>query len=579
MSFTKTRLAAAVSLSLSFVSAQAVAAECRVAPPRPMLSTYSFSADGKTTYVNTAPSLYAPSRPYQDPNGGTNLLPTEYKDVCDSLGNPVPNTTPSTPEHPYNLHPDPVVSPIDKTSPTDDIEHSLKKLRMGLNLHGQLDKSYIQMIIDILEGNPVANRSYSGFAMLHYTGPNRVKKVTPICTGNTACQRNPDGTLADPSAVIGGNVDIHQIWFDNHIESDTALLDPSEVLNVTWTITYSVDVLNKGREDFAPMVMYFDNPAVSPPGMPPMPLTNMDQTFFPMEEGTRTVYQMAMAPGKYWNLTYHWGWRQHPPRVQVTENIRKKMGGRSLLEWETRAFGVDPRQNETTKLAAINMIGDLAPAKRMWNALRKLSAGGSEQATLLAEVERAFDQWKDRTNLPDGVKQDPNADITLFYANNTIYGHMRDMPAGTRNQPSFPQWQTRGTRMKVHLVNGDYFDHGYVNVDFGGLRGWENAFQSTQAIGGGGQWFTFGRNYWGMNAGAPFAMNEQGAMIPGTISIPVATRPSVGNNALTPNRGLAPGVVLGEHDVDIMFNFDPSRRLRFYQFDPFHHDVAVWSVH
>ncbi len=27
------------------------------------------------------------------------------------------------------------------------------------------------------------------------------------------------------------------------------------------------------------------------------------------------------------------------------------------------------------------------------------------------------------------------------------------------------------------------------------------------------------------------------------------------------------------------FNFDPSRRLRFYQFDPLHHDVAIFSVH
>ncbi|MES2295480.1 MAG: hypothetical protein V4582_00490 [Pseudomonadota bacterium] len=571
-------MGAIASLCLLSVSNLAAAADCKVAPPRSPMSTYSFSADGKTTYVVTPEGQHTPSHPYSDADGGSNLLPTEYKEVCDSLGKTIPNTLPSTPEHPYNLHPDPLISSIDKTSPTDDITAALKKIRGGLNIHGQLDKASVKLMIDILEGNPVPDRVYSGFALLHYTGPNRIKKVRPICTGNTECARNLDGTLAVPSSVIGGNVDIHQIWFDNHIESDTALLDPSEVLGVPWTITYAVDVLSKGREDFAPMVMYFDDPAISPPGMPPMPLTNMDQTFFPMEEGTRTVYKMAMAPGKYWNLTYHWGWRQHPPRVQVTENTRKKMGGKSLTEWETLAFGVNPRQDETTKLAAINMIGDLAPAKRMWNALRKLD-GHRDAEALLAEVERAFDQWKDRTNLPDGVTQDPNADITLFYANNTIYGHMRNMPAGARNQPSFPEWQTRGTHLKVHLVNGDYFDHGYVNVDFGGSRGWENMFQPTQAVGGGGQWFTFGRNYWGMNAGAPFAMNQQGQMIPGAIAIPIASRPSNGANALNADRSLAPGVVLGVHDVDILFNFDPSRRLRFYQFDPFHHEVAVWSVH
>jgi len=31
--------------------------------------------------------------------------------------------------------------------------------------------------------------------------------------------------------------------------------------------------------------------------------------------------------------------------------------------------------------------------------------------------------------------------------------------------------------------------------------------------------------------------------------------------------------------VQITFNYEPSRRLRFYQFDPIHHDVAILSIH
>ena len=31
--------------------------------------------------------------------------------------------------------------------------------------------------------------------------------------------------------------------------------------------------------------------------------------------------------------------------------------------------------------------------------------------------------------------------------------------------------------------------------------------------------------------------------------------------------------------VQIEFKYEPSRRLRFYQFDPFHHDVAIYSIH
>jgi len=33
------------------------------------------------------------------------------------------------------------------------------------------------------------------------------------------------------------------------------------------------------------------------------------------------------------------------------------------------------------------------------------------------------------------------------------------------------------------------------------------------------------------------------------------------------------------HKVHITYRYEPSRRLRFYQFDPMHHDVAIFSVH
>jgi len=36
---------------------------------------------------------------------------------------------------------------------------------------------------------------------------------------------------------------------------------------------------------------------------------------------------------------------------------------------------------------------------------------------------------------------------------------------------------------------------------------------------------------------------------------------------------------VGEHNLEVTFTYEPSRRLRMYQFDALHHDVAVWSVH
>ena len=362
---------------------------------------------------------------------------------------------------------------------------------------------------------------------------------------------------ADGETVIGGNVNVHQVWYDSHIESDTAFIDPSAVLEVPWTITYTVDTLNRGHDDFSPMVMYFDAPDILSPSGARLPHVAMDQTFFPIDDGTRTVFKVDMSKGQYYNLSYTWGWRVHPPRVQVSENALKKIEGKTLPQWEIDVFGPNPTATETTRDAAIAMIGDLSPAKRMWQAMRAMDSGTlkvKQMRKALKKAKAAFDDWKDRTRLPSGVKPDPDSDWTLLYVNNTLYGQIPGL--GTNAAVEFPKWQLRGTNVKIKLYNGDFFEHAYTNVDFGGQRGWENMFHSTLPVGGSGPWFSFGRMHWWMNAGAPPV---------GLIRVPPASNGTI--------------VGMGEHNVDLTMNFEPSRRLRWYQFDPLHHDVAVWSIH
>jgi hypothetical protein len=524
--------------------------------PRPAPSALSVSIENGITVarISTGTGCFEKGDPYSAPPG-TNLLPTIESNTFDGRGNEMPNTLPSTEENPYNLQDGPpVVSRINPASPTDDLQEVFDHVEFRTNKARKsaltsFDRKAIannlQRGIDILEGNPVPSRLYSGLPLLHYKGAEKVKRVIPV--------RDQDGK------IVGGNVEIHQVWYDTHIESDTAFLDPSDVLEVPWTITYSIDVLRRGNDDFSPFVMYFDDPALSAP-KPPLPNVAMDQTFYNMEEGTRTVFKIKMAPGKYYNLTYSWGWRAHPPRVQVTENAGKKMppgpGGKTLVDWEKSVFGEHPSADKTQ---AIARLGDLAPEKRMWTALRaaraSLDAGDYRQVGVRIEDARAaFRDWRDRTKLPRGIKPDPDSDLTLLYVGNTIYGQFKD---GERAE--FPKWTQRGASLKVSLLNGDYFEHGYQNVDFGGARGWENQFQSSVKTGGSGCWFTFGRVHWWMNI--PMSLPDGQ---PFMVMVPAADQKSGG---------------LGKYKVEIVYNYEPSRRLRFYQFDPVHHDVAVFSVH
>jgi hypothetical protein len=713
------------------------------------------------TYDITPEGIYPKKDPFAQPPG-TNLLPTVYQDARDGNDNVMINTLPSTPSDPYHLHADrPRVTPIDPASPTDDLgliiervyqiftgttlrgisqgleDLSPKKRMMYLTEHATRIKQnaeflrfHLKSAIDIIEGNPIQGRAYSGFPLLHHSGQNRIKRVMPVF-----------GTNGD---VVGGEVEVNQVWYDQRIESDTMFFDfkgwydpPGSTLQpiptcAPWTITYKVNVLNRGSDDFSTTTMFFDAPSAAkkflaqvnppasgpsgathqgqdpasgllcntdpaPPGAgklipkaaPPsqLPHVSMDQTFFPMDAGTRTIVKIKMPPVKYYNLTYTWGWRIHPPRAQAIENAHKSVAvvgdcatepKKYLVDFEMDVFGylirlvswgdgsrvpqtgptklvvvgIDdnrrlhirsfdtdgtPRDKDETQLTSaearreiaalkrripvlvpphvltnaegnqlqkdlasilgpdgqiylgttrfkhpIDAISDLAPAKRMWRSFRgalavvdevlraadgtAAKAKGDDVESLdkcLCRIEEARDaylDWKDRTHLPSGLRPDPRSDLTLFYANNTIYGEMYDGAF-----VDLAKWRKRPADFRVTLVNGDYFDHGYLNVDFGGNRGWENQFKSSIPVAGIGSFFTFGRFHWGMNT------------INGAITVPEA-KGFKGGQPINP--GELPDVVVpGVHRVWIQFNHDPGRRLRFYQFDPEHHDVNIYSIH
>lgn len=638
-------------------------------------SQQTLSADGTTHTVVTPEGQHAPVSPFTNPPGSNFLLSVD-SNLYDFNGVEMPNTQPSRlGDDTYLLHDGPVLTKsINKTSPSEDLDGFIDKMEKAIAKKGKkkkIKKKWIKSALDILEGNKIKNRAYSGFPMLHYNGPNKIKAVEPICAAHDPCRPGDE--------VTGGNVDVNLIYWDQHIEGDTAMIDPSAVQDVPWTITYRISILTGGIEDFSPMTMHFDRTPADTRG--PFHAA-MDQTYFPMlDEGKNYTIKIKQTYGKHYNLTYTWGWRIHPPRVQVTENATKMAGSgepgtspKLLTDWEIDVFGEDPMGSKENQLAAIAQIGDLSPAKRMWNVLRSMlrKKKGKNQFTnatidalsalpleeKVAALRAAYLDWSDRTKLPAGVEADPDATITLFYVNNTIYGSRQGLSGeGSGQGPaSFKgicngcahDWDTRPYNFKVTLLNGDHFVHGYMNVDFGGTRGWENLFQDTDpttalaehlhteettivgsrtdivngevvisdgnvlqdhvlldntlnpgkadlaidlATGetvvtndrifpfntggteefleptprdendpinglpqmGSGCFFTFGRQHAWPTAGGPW----------GPIHVPPVAADG------TP----------GLHKVEIEYNYEPTRRLKIYQFDPLHHDIAVYSLH
>ena len=627
------------------------------AQPEAGVSQRTESADGMTTTIITPEGQHPAVDPFANPPG-SNFLMTVYENLRDYENREMPNTLPSTPENPYNLQDGPVLTEsIDKRSPDDDLDMIIDKIEAAAKGHGRHRSKYLKKLarfgIDILEGNPI-NRAYSGLAMLHYAGYQKVTKVIP--------------TYDDAGNKIGGNAVVNIYYWGQHIEADAMFIDPGMVQEVPWTLTYHVHILHRGMEDFSPMVSHV-NRFINPKGVEVSgpPHGSMDQTFFPMlDEGTMYTVKIKETKGKYLNLIYHWGWRIHPPRVQAIENALKKAGpdGWTLVQWEKSAFcegGVDDPDcdmtgNRQDRMYAIAQIGELSPAKRMWKIFKSMVGeddshgyghkglrggmhgslkqgyghkglrGGMHGSLkqVAGKLRAAYFDWTDRTKLPAGVEADPNATMTMLFVNNTFYGSRQGLqgegsgqgPASYKgiSNGSAHDWHIRPYNFKVTVMNGDHFKHFYRNVDFGGTRGWENQFQFTDPT-------TLVGPHPAIPPGSPadsdpfnnpanivsgddkmFPINRGGAeeslqQSPRNLTDPVNGLPQLGSgcfftfgrNYLWPNAGGLSGLIPvppvgadgkpGMHKVDITYNYEPSRRLKLYQFDPLHHGVAIYSMH
>jgi streptogramin lyase len=282
-----------------------------------------------------------------------------------------------------------------------------------------------KLALDILEGNPLAGKAYSGLPLLNWNAPQKIKPVPP-----------------------GGNVDVREVRYGQHILTDTWLLDVADPAQ-PFTVTYHVAELgNAFGGDFSPTALtnVGGDPAVSnvldlrPLALPPIDTgTTEASRFHPAggAESTRTAVQKVTvslpAPHSVTalldpNLT---------PGHEALATIQ--IGGAGRAAAATAALG-------TSKLAGIGAIGSQAPEKLLWSDLENLDPTNLNAAKQVAAQDaQLVTSMRVRDQLPSGVTVDPTADLGVALLNDEAY-----VSRATVNV-------LQGHQMRVALTNGDAF--------------------------------------------------------------------------------------------------------------------------
>ncbi|MFQ5708560.1 MAG: hypothetical protein ACE5HO_13975 [bacterium] len=368
-----------------------------------------------------------PEKPFQ-PEVLGNLIDPD-------TGEEVPNTTPFTYEKRYNLHMDipganalgvrhtPLDSlGLDFTSPEDDLDELLRRILQEAD-RGFVAEEEIQQAIDILEGNPIPGKAYSGFPLIHYkSGAPKLK------------------TLDE-----NGNVEVTQIWYDRDIDSDTYLVEiPEEYMEKPFSVTYHIRLIGSFiADEWAPFEML---KVKGPEG-----IRSMDASFYTLVAGQQQDVKIAFPPGKYVAGVYHWGWQYHPDRIQFMAFTHD---------------GVPPFLG--LQASKIEDLSENSPERKIHAALRQALQSDDYEVVQekVGAVIPELTVMKDREKLPPGFEHNPEeADETLVFMNNEIYGY----PYGRElsgNQFEYAQ----GATLRVKVINDDNFRHFVKAFDFGSSR-------------------------------------------------------------------------------------------------------------
>jgi virginiamycin B lyase len=310
----------------------------------------------------------------------------------------------------------------DAGSPDDDLDAALSQLADAPDVAAATAAR--KLALDILEGNPIPGKTYSGIPLLNWNPLAKVKTVP-----------------------AGGEVTVREIRFGDQALSDTARLDFADPTK-PFTITYRIAELGPSASGaFAPAALLRDGTGrqsvPQPLVLPELPTgTRVANRFHPNGEPEHTRLGVQ-------DVTV-----QMPAPQDVETILDPGLGSLASLRAATPAqAGTASAPTQAEKLAAIARIGDRAPEKQLWNDLTALDpsassflsaahAVGAQDAQLVAEL-------RSRRQIPSGVQTDPTADVDVVLLNDEAYVSRRSMrlPAGGA--------------LTVSVTNADGRDHGF----------------------------------------------------------------------------------------------------------------------
>ncbi|MEA2256909.1 MAG: virginiamycin lyase [Solirubrobacteraceae bacterium] len=294
-----------------------------------------------------------------------------------------------------------------------------------------------QEAIDILEGNPIPGRPYSGLALLNWNAPSKVQTV-------------PGGP--------NPNVTIRVVRFGQHAITDTSMLsfaDPTQPYTITWLITE----LGTGMGgELAPASLLRDgttNIGGQVDALVPLALRRMDLgttvsgRFHPtgeMERSRLAVQRVvvSMPPAGMTEAVLDPDLR---PDHRTLVTLRPATTER--VARVRQQFRFDPAATDAAnKASGIAALSDKAPEKQLWTDLQGLDPANLAAMQALASQDLPLvAAMRVRSALPAGVASDPGADVTVALANDQTYTTTNDLNLAP------------GAPLTVTIVNTDNFEH------------------------------------------------------------------------------------------------------------------------